>query len=454
LISFLSSTPVLPLIVILILFLTYFFKHKAILLIIIISYLTITNEFSEQYRIYISISASILLAVLFLQKFGFQTKKYVKVPEKILYFLVLLFLTLIVSAIFSVYPLKGLIIIVRMFFFFIICYMFYALLKEEKNFYTYIYCICGVTFIMGIRMIIDLYDLGIEGYFIRAVLSEKSNLYGSLSYTGITIFFISISLITAMFFMNRFKKAWHKSFLTVLLVFNLIILIFANSRGGIIASIFSIVFILIVFKKILFIKIFLGVSIVTTIILFTIPGLLEIADTYLRWYTISDREVYWQTGIDVIKDYPFFGLGPDLFEKYFYSYAPSRTFNYLKIEGTGTPHPHNFFLYFTAENGILGLLTSIVFFVMFFYFAFKALQLTKNIHNDYFILSTSITGIGIAIFIRSFIEVTGYLTYGYITTDLPFWLVFGILISIYQKFNTYLVKEKNKKNNFLHKRLL
>ncbi len=435
LISFFSSTPILPLIIILILFLTYFFKHRVILLIIIISYLTITNEYFEQYRIYISLSASILLAVLFLQKFGFQTKKYVKVPGEILYFLVLLFLTLVVSTIFSAYPLKGLIIIVRMFFFFIICYLFYGLLKDEKNVYAYIYSICFVMLILGTRILIDLYNLGIEGYFIRGLLTEKSELYSSLRYTSLTIFFISVSLITAMFFLNRFNKTRQRTLLIVLLFFNIAIQIFANSRGGIAASILSIIFILIVLKRSLLFKIFSSATIVTIILLFTIPGMPDIADIYLRWNTLNDREVYWQAGIDVIKNFPVFGLGPDLFDKYFYSYAPSNTFNYLKTMGTGgTPHPHNFFLYFTAENGILGLITSIVFFILFFYFAFKTMQITKKIHNDYFILSTAITGIGIAIFFRSFIEVTGFLTYGYITTDLPFWLVFGILISIYQKF--------------------
>ena len=53
----------------------------------------------------------------------------------------------------------------------------------------------------------------------------------------------------------------------------------------------------------------------------------------------------------------------------------------------------------------------------------------------YFIISTAITGIGIGMFFRAFIEVTGILSYGYLTLDLPFWLVFIILISIYQKFN-------------------
>jgi hypothetical protein len=69
------------------------------------------------------------------------------------------------------------------------------------------------------------------------------------------------------------------------------------------------------------------------------------------------------------------------------------------------------------------------------------MRITKKINNDYFILSTAVTGIGIGLFFRSFIEITGYLSYGYIKTDLPFWIVFGILISIYQKVNIKQVRQ-------------
>ena len=64
------------------------------------------------------------------------------------------------------------------------------------------------------------------------------------------------------------------------------------------------------------------------------------------------------------------------------------------------------------------------------------MKITKKNKDEFYILSVVITGIGIGLFFRSFLEITGYLTYGYITTDLPFWLIFGILINIYQKYST------------------
>ena len=60
-------------------------------------------------------------------------------------------------------------------------------------------------------------------------------------------------------------------------------------------------------------------------------------------------------------------------------------------------------------------------------------RLTKKISRDSYIISIAITGIGIGFLFRAFFEVTGLLYYGYITTDLPFWLLFGILVHIYQE---------------------
>ena len=166
----------------------------------------------------------------------------------------------------------------------------------------------------------------------------------------------------------------------------------------------------------------------------------------MRLDKINTRDIYWELGLEIIQDHPVFGVGTDQYEKYFYSYAPSSIYKYFESGAgiSGKPHPHNFFLFYTAENGILGLITSISFYILFLYFAINTMKRTKKKNYDYYILSVVITGIGIGVFFRSFLEITGYLTYGYITTDLPFWLVFGILISIYQKFQkNNLIKQIN-----------
>lgn len=57
----------------------------------------------------------------------------------------------------------------------------------------------------------------------------------------------------------------------------------------------------------------------------------------------------------------------------------------------------------------------------------------KNIDIHYHVFIVSILSIGLGIFIRSMFEVTGVLTYGFITRDLPFWIVFISLAYIYNE---------------------
>jgi O-antigen ligase len=193
----------------------------------------------------------------------------------------------------------------------------------------------------------------------------------------------------------------------------------------------------IVIKWKLFIRTFLIISLVILGLFFTIPAVEETINLYVRIDSINQREVFWESGSDVISDYPILGIGPGTFYQYFYSYAPSSLFDffYLDIWRYGKPSPHNLFLYYWSENGILGFILSISLFVLFFYFAANTIKLTKFKHKNNYIISIAITGIGIGFLFRAFFEVTGILYYGYITTDLPFWLLFGILIHFYQKMN-------------------
>lgn len=419
---------------------------KIILSIIIISFLSFTGEFFEDFRIYITLFSSAYLFYIFLKEFGFQYKKFPKLPKEILSFITLLIFTLFISTAFSQNINISLIAFLRMILFLLIIYIFYSFLNYEENIKVYIGSLLVVVIIIGIPMLIDLYNLGLKNYFIRILLTDKFDLVTSRGYTKLTILFISISLVSSMFFMSGFNKLSYKLGLIALLFFNIVILILANSRGGIVAGIISISFSLFILMRSMFIKSFLGVFGLFVLLIIVIPEVNEAVDLYLRWETVSDREVYWQMGLDVINDHPIVGIGPDMFDKVFFNYAPSKTVNYFRSDflQIGKPHPHNFFFYFMAENGILGLISSVTFFILFFYFALKTIRLTQNINRDYYILSVAITGIGIGLFFRSFIEVSGYLLYGYITADLPFWLMFAVLISIHQK---YLMIHKSKLTN-------
>lgn len=414
-----------------------FLKRYQVLILplIILAYLTITSDHLKDFRTIVNLLSTIVLLYIFLQKYGLKYLDYPKVPKGVIIFCTLLFFTLVVSTIFSSYPLTSFAATFRMFLFLLISYILYGLIENKNDILLYLYSVIAAMLIIGLPMIVDAYNLGLQRYFIRGILGNNLNLTSSLGYTGVTVFFISFSALIAMFFIDANKAALNKIVITVFLVLNFFVLVLANSRGGILAAIISGSFVLFILNKKLFAKLTLSLIIIFIILFIMLPEVSNIINLYLRWDTLGDREKYWQIGISMIKDHSIFGVGADVFDKYFTSYASYSHLQSFKITSNvfGKPHPHNFFLFFTAENGVLGFITAISLFIMFLSLALKTLKKSKYISRDYYVLSTLITAVGIGIFFRSFIEISGVLTYGYINKDLPFWILMVILVHIYTK---------------------
>lgn len=424
---------------ILIVFFRYYFQLTDIIIILlIIGLIALTTEFYEQFRPVLTLISYGILFFFFLRKYGLEFSLYPRLPRALNYFFLLLFIALFISTVFSGNKIISSIALLRTIGFFLLCYLFYSLIENQNTYFLIIYALIAVVAILGYRMILDFITLGPQFYFARVIISEAFQLSGSLGYTGLTIFFISLTLLVGMFFMNRFSNKTKYFIITPVLILNILIIILANSRGGILAALFSIIFIILILDKR---ALYLGLvtSTISLLIFYlTISSFQGAIDGYLRFNTVSDREIYWQMGLDVIQDNPLTGVGVDMFDKQFYNYASSDHLALFKTGSNklGKPHPHNFFLYYTAENGILGFFASIGFFLVFFYLGIKTIQLARVRERDKYVLSIVIVGIGIGLFVRTFIEIAGLLTYGYITRDLPFWLLFVILIKIYMELST------------------
>jgi O-antigen ligase len=413
--------------------LIYYYGKNALLIIILLNYLTSLTEYIGNLRIYLNILASAILLYLFLKDFGFEFKNYPKLPKSIIIFLIFLFTTLTISTLFSQYPFNGFSAIIRMGIFMLIAYLFYALIKDINTIYLYISGILISFVAISIRMFYDLLTLGLQDFFVKSILNDNSELTGSVGYTNFTIFFISITLISALFLLKRESR--NNYFLLIsLLIINIATLIFANARAAIFAAILSNFFLFAIFKTRLLIKVVSSFIFLFAILYFFVPEVEATIDFYLRIDTINQRDMFWKSGLAVISQSPIVGVGPETFPYYFFSHAPSFLFDYLDLKiWNYRPTPHSTFLLHWAESGFLGLVSVISLFIIFFFFAIKTIFNT-NQDREYYIMVITITGIGIGILFRAFFEVTGVLQYGFITTDLPFWLLFGILIHIYQRF--------------------
>lgn len=371
---------------------------------------------------------------LFLKEYGFAFHKYPKVPGIIIYFVLVMFFCLLITSVSSIDPQTSLISLITTIFFFTICYLFYSMLKTIDDVYTLIFSIIISTFVLSISIFIDFISLGPAGFFVRGMLSNEIELSSMIRYTEYVVFFISLSFLISLYLIKQNSSKKYKITITLLVLLNVIILVFANSRGSLGVAAVCILFIFIYyFRKKIFVYLLI-ISVVILIAYSSIPIIEESTEAYLRLGTISERELFWNSGVEIFNDYPILGIGPNLYPLYFASYSPSGVYEHIGFDKITNPTPHNLFLRYAAETGSLGLIVPIFFFIMYFNISLKTLALTKKISREYFVLTITTTGIGIAMFLRSFIEVTGILAYGYLTLDLPFWIVVVIMIFIYQKF--------------------
>ena len=419
---------------VIIVFLFFYYKQDFVLVAVIMAYLVITGDEAEKIRNALNIIALGILVLLSLSKFGFKFKNYPKVPGEIIKFISFLFFTLFVSSVFSKDPFAGFASMARMAVFLFICYFFYSFIENRKTINLFVLAIFFSVSILGGSIFISLAKSGFSLLMLQGNLARFAGFYENPNYAGLLLV-ISVPLIISFFFAPSFQDKGKRFLLISFLLLNILILLLADSRASLLSIVLSSAIIIFLMNRSLFIKIFIS-SLVILIILFLIPDVQDFLLLYLRLDRINNRDYFWNTGIDIIKAYPVFGVGPDMFQKYFFTYMPSAVTRYYSSGAwiVGKPHPHNFFLFFTAENGVLGFITAVYFWVLFFYIGIKDINLTRLGNKNYFILCVAVTAIGAGVFVRSFFEITGYLTYGFITRDLTFWLMFVVLIYIYQKF--------------------
>jgi O-antigen ligase len=286
---------------------------------------------------------------------------------------------------------------------------------------------------VGISILIDISKTGFALFLLEGTVIRYGGIYENPNYVGLLLL-ITIPINIALFFRKYKQPGFIKFGLIILLLFSIVLLFVSNSRSSIVGSILASLVTLVLINKKIFFRC-TGILVLVLMILFVLNQANDYLSLYFRLERMGNREYFWNAGLEIIMDNPFFGIGPELFDKYFFSYMPS-VINSLYESSTwvvGRPHPHNFFLLFTAENGLLGLVCAIYFFILFFYISIKTLTVTRNNKDQGYLIVVAIIGIGVGIFFRAFFEVTGIITYGFVTRDLPLWIPFLIVIHIYNK---------------------
>jgi len=71
--------------------------------------------------------------------------------------------------------------------------------------------------------------------------------------------------------------------------------------------------------------------------------------------------------------------------------------------------------------------------VLFLKISFETIYILKNEKKEFYYLSVGITAYGLSMFVRAIYEWAGLISYGTIGLDLPFWILFMIIVFINQK---------------------
>jgi putative inorganic carbon (hco3(-)) transporter len=231
-------------------------------------------------------------------------------------------------------------------------YMFFFLIglylaQDKKNIYFLMGAIIGMGIIIGAGGVWDL---------IRFNPRRLFSFYGrDLILSPFLTLSVPFLFLVAVFFRNKFLKII--SGIGFILLF--ITLLFNASRAAIGAILFTILAISFFKSK------RIAISLLIIFLLggfFFLPNYLQkrVSTTFTpdKW---GDRVVMWKSAIVASKDFPIFGAGLGTTKKLLYKYAPSEGY-----KEQGHVHAHNTYLELLAEVGIVGLISFLFLFLIYF----------------------------------------------------------------------------------------
>jgi len=142
----------------------------------------------------------------------------------------------------------------------------------------------------------------------------------------------------------------------------------------------------------------------------------------LKFASTAETRVYiWQTGLRIIKEHPFLGVGPDALRLVSTQYEK---IEFIRTEGGRNcliDKVHNEILDMAITRGLLGLAAYFWLIILFFKFAYKSYSLIKE--------ENKILLVGVLGAITSYL-VQNEVGFGIIGTSSLFWLLLGMAISV------------------------
>lgn len=409
------------------------YGEKYIIFFIIVTLFTLVGDINKDLRAVIHILDFSLLALLFLYHYGFQIKEYPKIPRSLIYFLLLYYFSMVLAIVMSEHVYDGLQKIGRQTIFFGVAYLLYSLIRKEDDLKSILYGIIAASVIIAFSTMINFYSQGFElADYAAGIAVRVTGLMSNILAT--TTYFIVAMPLLIVFLLTQDKRSI-KNLLWIFIIVLLIGIILTASRSAMLAIIASTMIIFYFYNKKLITSLLLILIFISLIFLF-IPPFNEISSIIFRIESgLSQRQHYWSLAYNMIKDNLLFGIGPGSYGYEMYNYFPVMLNSWIgkviietNLITGGNNNSHNFFLVFFSDMGVPGLLTALTLPVVFFKIALKTIKKYKNSNKVTYYTVIGLAAAGTSMFVRGFVDGIGLLAYGFITADMPFWLMFISLI--------------------------
>ncbi|MBE2281449.1 MAG: O-antigen ligase family protein, partial [Ignavibacteriaceae bacterium] len=419
--------------------LLWYFGKPAILLTILSLFILTRGDLGEAIRwsiIFAGVASIIYLN--FHEKLKSPDLK-IPVPKPLLYLTLFLTLFTFISATLSLNPTAGYIAGAKQFFFLFVIYLLYRLCNSDKIMFTYLGVMVISAVVISGGVILDLFSMTISSL---AANQGPLRVMGSFGSTNAQAAVLSTALVLIPAFFHILSEKHKVLRFSVIPVFLFIAsgLIFYNSRAAILLLISGLSLYFVILKPAYITRILAASVILLLVILFVKPVNDLVVFFFRVEHLLNIRDHLWAISADLIKEFPVFGTGPEQFKEHSYKYMPVMLGSYEEgkikfLFQVSNPAglSHNFLLFKWTELGIPGLISALSLYGIFGYYSIKTLIQTKMLRNYYFYIAASTVAIGTGFFVRSIFESINLLTYGWFMVDTPFWLIFIVLIYIYNK---------------------
>ncbi len=420
---------------ILLILLSLLFKEKFILFSITVLLLVLVGEINPILRLVIQLMAIVILLSIVLRKYGFDIKKYPRVPLPVLSFIFFLYSALTISILNSDYSFAAIPLVLRLSAFFVFVYLYFVMIKSVRDVRLYIYAIIVSAIIMAIGTIYDFLASGFNLLLMAGEIYRTGGFIGNFNATG-GYFAVAIPLLITAFYVSQKKNI--RIVISAIIGLLFIALIITGSRSALLAIAVSVFLILYILNRKLLLRITVSLFLIFVALLLIEP-IADFLTLALRIESgLTHRDHLWKIAVSMIEENFFFGIGPGAYAYKMFDYLPVMLNSYegqvlysLYQMTAGQTNAHNFYLIMFIDLGILGLIVSLLLPYIYIKISKKVLQhLKKSINNSYYLV-VGVVATMAGLLVRALFEGINILSYGWISVDLPFWLMFSILLYFY-----------------------